>query len=252
VRADARAGEEEERVAAVRSWIEFWDSGHAIYVNDRHKTLHAQSVGRAILGHVPAGRSAVVLDHGCGEALYAEAVAPACAQLILCEAAPRVRSELARRVGNIGNIRVVDPAGVEALGDKSLDLVVANSLVQYLGRDELAALLDLWRRKLKPGGALIVADVISPDVGPVTDAAALLGFAWHGGFLPAALVGLVRTALSDYGKLRKEAGFSTYREAEFLGLLAAHGFKGERIHPNFGHNQARMTFRAKPEHGAAL
>ncbi len=236
----------------MKSWIEFWDSGHAIYVNDRHKTLHAQAVGRAILAHVPAGRSAVVLDHGCGEALYAEAVAPSSAQLILCEAAPRVRSALARRVESIGNIQVVDPAGVAALDDRSLDLVVANSLVQYLGRDELAALLDLWRRKLKPGGALVVADVISPDVGPVTDAAALLSFAWRGGFLLAALVGLVRTALSDYGKLRKEAGFSTYREAEFLALLAAHGLKGRRVHPNFGHNQARMTFLATLDEGAAL
>ena len=54
----------------------------------------------------------------------------------------------------------------------------------------------------------------------------------------------MRTALSDYGSLRKRLGFSMYREREFVELLAAHGLKAERVRPNFGHNQARMTFRA--------
>jgi len=190
-----------------------------------------------------------VLDHGCGEALYAEGVARACGQLILCEAAPSVRGELERRVAGNRKTRVVEPAGVEALPDASLDLAVANSLVQYLKREELEALLDLWRRKLKAGGALVVADVIPPDVSPLADAAALLRFAWRGGFLLAALAGLVRTALSDYGKLRQQLGFATYSEDGFLVLLAQHGLRGERVRPNFGHNQARMTFRAKPHVG---
>ena len=43
---DARTVLQEEVVTAgMRSWIEFWDSEHAIYVNDRHKQLHAQAVG---------------------------------------------------------------------------------------------------------------------------------------------------------------------------------------------------------------
>jgi SAM-dependent methyltransferase len=235
----------------VRSWIEFWDSGPAIYVSDRHKKLHAQAIARDILRCIPSP-GAVVLDHGCGEALYAERVAAGCGRLFLCEAAPSVRAALARRLSGVPNVEVVDPNGVEALADGSVDLVVANSLVQYLSHDELAALLDLWRSKLSAAGVLTIADVIRPDVGPLTDAASLLRFAWQGGFLLAAVGGLVRTALSDYGRLRRQAGFSTYQEAELLALLAAHGFKGERLHPNFGHNQARMTFRAARMPGSAL
>jgi hypothetical protein len=30
-----------------------------------------------------------------------------------------------------------------------------------------------------------------------------------------------------------------------LGMLARNGLRGERVHPNFGHNQARMTFSAR-------
>jgi len=229
----------------MRSWIEFWNSPHAIYVNERHRRLHAEAVGRDIVRHIPSAQ-AVVLDHGCGEALYAEDVARRCGRLILCEAAPNIRAALEARTRGSPRIEVIDPAGVAPLADASLDLVVANSLVQYLGRAELEDLIDLWRRKLKPAGALVVADVIPPDVSPLQDAGALLRFARAGGFLIAALQGLVRTALSDYGRLRRELGFALYTEPEFLALLSRHRFDGERVHPNFGHNQARMTFRARP------
>lgn len=227
----------------MKSWIDYWNSDHAIYVSDRHKQLHAAAVGQDILRQVHAA-DAVVLDHGCGEALYAEAVAAGRSRLILCEAAPAVREKLSARVAGNPAIEVIDPDTATRLEEASVDLVIANSLVQYLKRDELIGLLALWRSKLKPGGSLVVADVIPPDVSPMTDAVALLRFGLKGGFFSAALFGLVKTALSDYRQIRTTLGFSTYTEAEFLALLGAHGFTARRVRPNFGHNQARMTFRA--------
>jgi SAM-dependent methyltransferase len=231
--------------ARVRSWIEFWDSDHAIYVNERHKLLHARAVGRDIVRHIPTPHAAV-LDYGCGEALYAEHVAAHCRRLVLCEAAEGVRERLARRAAAVANIEVMDPAGVERLPPATFDLVVANSLVQYLTRDQLLTLLASWRAKLRPDGVLVVADVIPPNVSPIADAAALMQFAWKGGFLLAAGAGLVRTALSDYGRIRKQLGFAMYEEADFLHLLEEAGYSAGRAHPNFGHNQLRMAFRAVP------
>jgi SAM-dependent methyltransferase len=228
----------------MRSWIDFWNDDHAIYVNDRHKALHAERIAADIARHIPSP-DAVVLDYGSGEALYAEAVAGKCGRLVLSDAAPRVREALARRLAGRPGIEVVDPEGVARMADGSVDLIVVNSLLQYLSRDELAALLDVWRGKLEPDGRLVIADVIPPGVSPLRDAAALLGFAARGGFLGAAVAGLVRTALSDYGRLRKQLGFSMYEEPEFVGMLAAHGLACEHVHPNFGHNQARMTFSCR-------
>ena len=91
----------------------------------------------------------------------------------------------------------------------------------------------------------MIADVIPPNVSPVTDAAALLSFGFKGGFVGAALAGLAKTALSDYRKLRGELGFTMHAEYDFLAMLSRHGFAAERVHPNFGHNQARMTFVAR-------
>lgn len=222
------------------SWRDFWNGEHAIYVSPRHKTLHYRQIATDLISHVPAS-DAVVLDHGCGEALDAGRVAGHCGKLYLCEAAPSVRDKLRAMLGGKTNVAVVSPEEVEALPDETLDLVVANSLIQYLSRDELVALLATWRGKLRPGGKLVVADIIPPDVSPLTDASQLLAFAWRGGFLTAALAGLVRTAFSDYRKLRAQYGLSTYRIDDITGLIATAGFEDVTAAKNFGHNPHRLT-----------
>ncbi|MDP3603069.1 MAG: methyltransferase domain-containing protein [Bosea sp. (in: a-proteobacteria)] len=222
------------------SWRDFWNGEHAIYVSPRHKALHYRQIATDLIGHVPAP-DAVVLDHGCGEALDAGRVAGHCAKLFLCEAAPSVRDKLRAMLGGKANVAVVSPEEVEALPDGTLDLVVANSLIQYLSRDELVALLATWRGKLRPGGKLVVADIIPPDVSPLTDASQLLAFAWRGGFLTAALAGLVRTAFSDYRKLRAQYGLSTYRIDDITSLIATAGFEDVTAAKNFGHNPHRLT-----------
>lgn len=229
----------------MKSWVDYWNSDHSIYVSERHKQAHAAAIARDILRQVDRP-DAVVLDHGCGEALYAETVAAGCGRLILCEAAPAVRERLAARVAYNPAIAAIDAGLVAGLEDASLDLVVANSLVQYLARQDLCGLIDVWRRKLKPDGSLVIADVVPPGVSPAADALALLRFGSQAGFLAAALRGLGRTAVSDYRRVRATLGFATYSEAEFLSLLRESRFEGRRIHPNFGHNQARMAFRATP------
>ena len=93
-------------------------------------------------------------------------------------------------------------------------------------------------------GTLVVADIIPPDLGPVADARALLGFAWQGGFLIGAVMGLVRTALSDYRKIRGALGLVTYTAAQMSAALREAGFTDITRRPNFGHNPARMAFAA--------
>jgi len=233
-----------ERDDETMSWRDFWNGDHAIYVSPRHKTLHYRGIARDIISHIPA-RDASVLDVGCGEALSADLVASACNKLYLCEAAATVREKLRAAFGRIAHVVVVSPEEVAALPDATLDLVVANSLIQYLKREELEAALQTWHAKLKPGGKLVVADVIPPDVSPLTDASQLLAFAWRGGFLGAALVGLVRTAFSDYRTLRAQYGLSTYKAEEIMALIAQAGFEGVTPDRNFGHNPYRMTFLAR-------
>jgi len=227
----------------VQDWINYWDSDHPIYVNARHFDVHYRTIAADIIGQAPSS-AARVLDYGCGEALHADDVAEKCGGLFLCEAAPALRARLAARFSGNEKIRVVGPEEIERLPADCLDLIVANSVAQYLKRGELEALLASLRRILKPGGKLVIADVIDPRHGPVTDAIALLRFAAANRFLLAACFGLVRTFFSRYRKLRAELGLSSYTESEMLALLSKAGFRATRLSRNFGHNQARMAFAA--------
>ena len=226
-------------------WLTFWDSAHSIYVNARHRDVHYSLIAQQIAALVPSPQ-ARVLDYGCGEALHADRVAAAAGELLLCEGAPRVRAGIAARFAGNAKIRAVAPDEVERLPDRSLDLIVLHSVAQYLTPEELAKLLTLFHRLLNAGGVLVVSDVIPPDVAASTDALALLRFGAANGFFVAAIIGLVRTLLSDYWRLRTRYGLTRYGEAAMTDKLAAAGFVAQRSAQNMGHNAARMAFTARP------
>lgn len=226
-------------------WVSFWDGAHSIYVSDRHKQVHYARITADITALVPRP-DARVLDYGCGEALGAQDLSRSCGALALADAAPTIRAKLKQRFAGEAKISVLSPEETAALPSGSMDVVIVNSLLQYLSRTDLVGLLSIWRRLLAPDGALVIADVIPPDVSAIQDATALLTFAAREGFLIAAFIGLARTAVSPYRKLRADLGLSTYAEAEIMALIAAAGFSVERLPTNIGHNQRRMAFRAVP------
>jgi SAM-dependent methyltransferase len=224
-------------------WAEYWNQETSLYVNERHRRLHYEQVTRDIIAHVP--RSDIrLIDYGCGDTPAARDLADACGHLLLCDAAPRVRDELAARYAGVCKISILTPEQFQALPAASIGMVVVNSVVQYLSRSEFAALLQGARHKLEPGGVLLLADIVPPHVSPWRDALELLKFAASGGFLLPAVVGLARSYVSPYRKIRQRSGFLQFEAAELLALLRQHGFNAQRQPRNIGHNPERMTFRA--------
>ena len=226
-------------------WIDYYDSTHTIYVSKLHRDLHFQIIARDIIGYITSPDS-TVLDYACGEALSAGKVAEACGKLILAEPAPGVRGRLIARFAPNTKIRVRSLDDVRKMAEQSVDLVVMNSVAQYMTQDELASALTTIRRLLKPSGKLVLGDVLRPEVGIVRDVLALLGFAARHGFLKDALIGLLSTALSDYRQLRSRIGLQRYSEAEITARLSAAGFAAQLAHANIGYNPWRMTFIARP------
>ena len=226
------------------NWREFWNGSHAIYVNERHRALHYDRVAKDIAALVPSP-DAAVLDYGCGDAEAADIVARRCGILYLYDQAPNVQERLRLRFGHNEKIIVLSTASLEAIGDGSLDLVVVNSLIQYLTHAEFEALLASAHRKLKPTGRLVVADVIPADATALQDVKALLEFAWTGGFVGAALAGLVSTFFSDYRALREKIGLTRYAPQDIETLFSANGFTAKRER-NIGHNDSRMLYVATP------
>ena len=225
-------------------WIDYYDSTHTIYASRLHRDLHFQLIARDIIGYI-SSPDAVVLDYACGEALSATEVASACGKLYLAEPAPGVRGRLIARFAPNTKIRVRSLDDLRKMEEKSVDLAIMNSVAQYMTSAELDSAFVVIRRLLKPGGRLVVGDILRPEVGMARDVAALLRFALTHGFLRDALIGLVSTALSDYRQLRARVGLQRYSEAGMIAKLAASGFTASRAHLNIGHNPWRMTFVAR-------
>lgn len=226
------------------AWIDFYDSAPSIYVSEAHRRAHFDLIASDIIGHIHAP-DATVLDYSCGEALSAARVAAKCNRLILAEPAPNVRSRLKQRFAAIANIEALSLDDLTALPSASVDLVVMISVAQYMTPDELDAAFAQIRWLLKPEGRFVLGDILDPDVGPITDAFALLKFAAKNGFLLDAVTGILRMALSDYRSLRQKLGLRRYRTQEMLQKLDHAGFAATLAARNAGTNPARKTFIAR-------
>jgi len=229
----------------IPDWLAFWDQPHFIYVNARHKDVHYLLIAKEIAALVQ-GPDARVLDYGCGEALHADLVADAAGELVLCEAAPSVLDGLAKKFAAHPKIRAVAPHEIAKLPAHSFDLIVMHSVVQYMTPAGADILLALFHRLLKPGGVLVLGDVVQPQTAAATDAFALLRFGHANGFLFAAVWGLIRTVLSDYWRLRSHLGLTRYDNKAVIEKFYAAGFTTERAPVNIGHNQERRTYYARP------
>jgi ubiquinone/menaquinone biosynthesis C-methylase UbiE len=228
----------------MNDWIDYYDSTHTIYASKLHRDLHFQVIARDIISYITSS-DMVVLDYSCGEALSATKVAEACSMLFLAEPAPGVRGRLIARYAPNTRIRVRSLEDLRTMPEASIDLVVMNSVAQYMTANELDTAFAVIRRLLKPTGRLVLGDILRPEVGMVRDVLALLRFAARHGFLKDALIGLVATALSDYRELRTKVGLQRYSEADMIAKLTKAGFSAVRVPKNIGHNPWRMTFVAR-------
>lgn len=235
--------DESGRVAQM-NWVDYWNGKPTIYVSDRHQEAHDLNNALSIIRFIRS-QSATVLDYGCGDATRAQLIANRCARLLLWDAAPAVRDRLTERYSSYAGISVLAPDALDAIEPGSVDLITTISVVQYLNDEALSQTLQRFRRLLRPDGVLVIGDVIPPGLGPHHDAWELLSFAYHEGFLVQAGVGLVKTALSPYARVRSRLKLAKYSETEFLDALAAHGFAAHRLSSNIGHNQQRMAFEAR-------
>lgn len=230
-------------MSAASAWGEFWNRAETgVYVNQRNLEAHFACLTAGLTPHMPAGGA--VLDYGCGDALAAGELARRCDRLTLYDAAPAVRQRLKERYASHPRIRIADSDDAGALPDGGFDVVTVVSVIQYVPPADLPALLRRWRGLLKPGGCLILADVVPPGTPLLRDVASQLSFAAANGFLLPAALGIVKLALSDYRKIRKTAGFSMYDAEAMLELLKDAGFHAERLTPNIGPTPHRLSFKA--------
>jgi SAM-dependent methyltransferase len=226
------------------SWLAYWDAPNASYVSERHKRAHYDVVFAGIRPYLP-GPDGVVLDWGCGEALAAERIADISRAVLLYDAATATRERLHHLHGAHPRICILDKAAIEGMEPGSVDLIIVNSVIQYLDDRGFAQALTLFATLLRPGAALLLGDVITPGTPMLRHVTTFLGFALRRGFLPAAILGLARTSTSPYRRLQREIGLKSYAPADMLALLARHGFLVAQLPANIAVSRHRASYLAR-------
>jgi SAM-dependent methyltransferase len=230
---------------AETAWSQFFGGSQRILVNATHVAVHYRGLAQDLLPLVAEPPGGTILDFGCGEAGATPALAGAGLHMLLFDAAQPIRQRLAERFAGQAKVRVLDPTECRELPAASLDHVLLVSVAQYLTKPDLGDLVGRWWIQLKPGGDLLVCDIMPPSLGFLPDLSALLLTAARNGFLVAAIAGLVSTLFSDYRRLRRTVGLTHYTAEEMRELLASRGFTVERLARNPGINPARLAFRAR-------
>ena len=82
-----------------------------------------------------------------------------CGTLLLYDAAETTRRRLHSHLAGQSQIRVLDSLEPEAIASSSVDLVIVNSVVQYLSRSQFIEALQLFHWVLKRNGKLLLGDI---------------------------------------------------------------------------------------------
>jgi hypothetical protein len=98
---------------------------------------------------------------------------------------------------------------------------------------------------LKPGGALVIGDVIDPDTPTSRHVGAFLSFAARNGFLIPAVLALASMRTSAYGDLHRKIGLAAYRSDQMEQKLGEYGFAAERLARNIAVSPHRFSFVAR-------
>ncbi len=227
-----------------KTWRDFWNGPQHLSVNPSHAAVLGGEIARGLLDAGRAKPGQTWLDFGCGEAPGTSKLLEAGLQLLLFDESERMRTLVTRRFGGLAGVRVLDPDAYDSLPSESVDLISVISVLQYLTPDQFRATLPGWHRTLRPGGLLVLGDLIPRRVNPLSDTLALLQFCRRNGYLLAGIRGILATAFSSYGSIRRTAGLTRYDEADLSDLLDPLGFDWIRWRPNLGVNQSRMTILA--------
>jgi SAM-dependent methyltransferase len=181
-------------------WDAYWEG-----LNDEQQLFREQSDEYfrnldATFGRDPRAR---VLDFGCGFGFVAEILAPQVRELFLWDASANMRRHARLNVAGRQNIRFLDLTDPQSLPDKlEFELILVNSVVQYMNLEEFSNWLSRWRNMLAPGGRIVVSDLIPPNYHALWDIADLLRFSARRGFFVNAVCQAMRDIWRYWGVRR--------------------------------------------------
>ena len=222
---------------AAPTWSAYWED-----IDHRHIfTVEARDHVARLRAAVPVRRTDRVLDFGCGFGHAVELLAPTVRAVGYWDSAESMRRATAERAARFANVHLIDLARPAALGAHGrFDLLLANSVVQYMGRDELCRWMTRWCTLLAPGGRIVLSDVPAPQTSSWRELLGLIRFARRHRFLARA----VRDGMHDahrYTRSRGDNCLTKWVPDEIVALAAANGLDAVVLPENLTHRSGRFT-----------
>lgn len=221
-------------------WALYWEGMPHRHIFEVEARDHVTRLRRAI----PIGGTDRVLDFGCGFGHVTALLAASVASVGFWDAAAAMREATARRTAALANVALVDLGG-PAAAPGAFDLVVANSVVQYMSETELSGWMARWRDLLVPGGRIVLSDVPRPGASSPRELLGMLRFAARHRFLLRALRDGVAEA-ARYSRSRADADLLRYRPDELIAVAARQGLRGQVLPVNLTHRSGRTSVVLEP------
>ena len=167
-------------------------------------------LGRA----VPLTSCKRVLDFGCGLGFVSELLASEVGSLFFWDYSENMLETAKVRLASTSNAQAIDLSGHNQGLTADFDLIVVNSVIQYMSEDDFSVWLACWRGMLNEGGTLVISDVILPQPAFLTEVFDSIIFSAREGFLIRTLSKNFKQ-YSRYLKARSQAPMTRYSKEEF-------------------------------------
>jgi cyclopropane fatty-acyl-phospholipid synthase-like methyltransferase len=222
----------------IGEWRSYWES-----LSDRCQLFREQAneYVRRLEAALPLESNARVLDFGCGFGFVAAILAPRVGEVFLWDASSNMRQRARVNVAGQPNIRFVDLSEPRVVATElRFDLILVNSVVQYMTHDDFSAWLALWRDMLGPKGRVVVSDLIPPTYPSSSDIVDLLRFSARRRILARAIWQLFGD-LWRYWRVRRVCSLTRIGREDLSRLGQTAGFVVSFLPMNLTHFTKRCT-----------
>jgi cyclopropane fatty-acyl-phospholipid synthase-like methyltransferase len=192
-----------------------------------------------------------VLDFGCGFGFVARMLAPRVAEVWFWDPSPNMRQVAERTTADVPNASFLDIGAElarrrEAAGiGRTFDLILVNSVAQYMAASEFWGWLPKWRSMLAADGVLVLSDVIAPAHGGLSDIADLLRFGARRGFPLRGVVDAVG-GIRNYWRTSRNVPLLRVGRDELIRGAAESDLNVEVLARNLTHLRKRWTAVLRP------
>lgn len=181
-----------------------------------------------------------LLDFGCGLGLVAGLLGGSVGELHYWDYSKNMLDTASENLVGMTNVREADLSTVNECGDECYDVVIVNSVIQYMSREDLSNWMRRWRQMLEPNGRLVVSDVILPDPAFLTEVMDSIRFSARKGFL-------IRTLVRNFAQyaryllVRSSAPMSRYSKNEFSKIAEDAGMLFRLLPENLTYRSNRFS-----------